>query len=174
MMDKNLWNQMYPKEEIERIEQMELLNDKRETVLEKSRNQISTRLEPIFNAIFSKNFATNKSKDLIDAQASSLSLRQSINESIAKHTYSLFKVKSENNFLEQEKYLFYSIGVSIKLTSDRAKKIMIDGNLRENVRQSEIIEAHIEFLRECLKTLESYQYSIKNAISLMEYLGGNN
>ena len=171
--NKSIWGEMYPEDEIARIESEQEINDKKEISLKETRAKITSRLEPIFNAIYAKNFAINKSKDLLDAQAKALSLRQEVNESISKHTHMLSKVRSKNRFLEQEKFLFYSIGFSVKMTSDKAKKIMIDGNLRENIRQSEMLESHVDFLRETSKTLESYQYSIKNAISLLSYLGNN-
>ena len=51
------------------------------------------------------------------------------------------------------------------------KGILIDGHLAENERTMELIESHIQFLRDTVKNLESLGFAIKNMVELMNYLG---
>lgn len=51
------------------------------------------------------------------------------------------------------------------------KAILIDAHIAENDRCIELIESYITFLRDSVKNLEAFGYSIKNMIELMNYLG---
>ena len=51
------------------------------------------------------------------------------------------------------------------------KAILIDAHIAENDRCLELIESYITFLRDTVKNLEAFGFSIKNMIELMNYLG---
>ena len=165
-----LYTKMYPEEEKARIEAKRIENDKIEELFNKKRKDWEGKLIPVFKAIYQNNFSINNSKNIVNAQAEVLVLRQECNELIAKYSQRLSKGKSENSFLSQEKFVFYSVGFGMK-TNLGEKRMLIEGNLRENERYCNLIETHIEFLRSTLSTLESYQYSIKNVVQLMDFLG---
>lgn len=165
-----IWSKMYTKEEQSRIDAIALENDKYENFFQAKREKWNKELDPIFKAIYQNNFTLNNSRVIVDAQANALSLRQKIQLDISKYAQKLAKQKSINKELAQEKFIFYSTGFGLK-TNLGEKKLLIDGHLRENERQSNLIETYIDFLRETSSTLESFQYSVKNVISLIEYLG---
>ena len=165
-----IWSKMYSKEEQLRIDAIALENDKYENFFEAKREKWNEELEPIFKAIYQNNFTLNNSRVIVDAQANALSLRQKIQSDISKYAQKLAKQKSLNKILAQEKFIFYSTGFGLK-TNLGEKKLLIEGHLRENERQSNLIETYIDFLRETSSTLESFQYSVKNVIALIEYLG---
>ena len=71
---------------------------------------------------------------------------------------------------QEDKFIFYATGFGVK-TNMGEKAILIDAHLAENDRSLELIESYIEFLRDTVKNLESFSYSIKNMIELMNYLG---
>jgi molybdopterin converting factor small subunit len=169
-MNTPLWNKIYPEEEQKRILALEETNEKLEELLKGKRKKFNERLEPIWKAIFHNNFTMNNSKVIVDTQAEVLTLRQEINDNIGVYSQRLAKSKSENALLSQQQFLLYSTNFGLK-TNLGEKKLLIEGHLRENDRYCNLLEIHIEFLRETLKTLESYQYAIKNVISLIEYLG---
>jgi len=169
-MNSPLWNKIYPEEEKKRIAILSSQNDKLEELLKSKREVVNKRLVPIWEAIYQRNFTMNNSKQIIDAQAEVLSLRQEINDNIGVYSQRLAKAKSDTALLSQEKFLLYSTNFGLK-TNLGEKKLLIEGNLRENDRYSNLLEIHIEFLRETLNTLESYQYAIKNVIALIEHLG---
>lgn len=169
-MSVQLWDKMYPAEEIERISSLAQMNDKYEDFFSKKRLEWNNQLEPLFKTIYQGNFTMNNSRKIIDAQASVLSLRQKCNDKIGYYAQKMAKIKSENAIISQQKYLFYSTGFGLK-TNLGEKKLLIDGHLRENTRHSDLIENHINYLRETLNTLESWGYGIKNIIQIIEYLG---
>ena len=166
----DLWSKMYNEGELLRIEALQEKNKSREDLYGKERKEWNNRLSPLFTAIYQNNFTTNNSKNIINAQAESYSYRQMLNEQISIYAQDLTKVKSDNRVLAQRKFLFYSTGFGMKVNLGE-KKLLIEGNLSENSRASDLLETQIEFLRDTLKTLESYQFSIKNIISLLDYLG---
>ena len=170
MSQSNMFTKMYPSEELKRIEERKEENDKIEELFNRKRRDWEKRLTPVFKAIYQNNFSMNNSKKIVDAQAEVLVLRQECNEKIAKYSQRLSKGRSDNALLAQEKFVFYSVGFGMK-TNLGEKRMLIEGNLRENDRYCNLIETHIEFLRSTLSTLESYQYSIKNVVYLMELLG---
>lgn len=165
-----IWSKMYAKEEQVRIDAIAIENEKYELYFETKREKWNEELDPIFEAIFQNNFTLNNSRTIVDAQAKALSFRQRIQKDISKYAQKLSKQKSQNKILSQEKFIFYSTGFGLK-TNLGEKKLLIDGHLRENERQCDLIETHIDFLRETASTLESFQYSVKNVIALIEYLG---
>lgn len=165
-----IWSKMYTKDEQLRIDAVAIENDKYENYFETKREKWNEELEPIFRSIYQNNFTINNSRVIVDAQANALSFRQRLQQDISKYAQKLSKQKSQNKILSQEKFIFYSTGFGLK-TNLGEKKLLIDGHLRENERQSDLIETHIDFLRETSSNLESFQYSVKNVISLIDYLG---
>lgn len=169
-MSQQLWNKMYPPEEVERIKGLEEANNQYEDFFSNKRNEWNKELNALFTILFHGNFTMNNSKNIIDAQAEVLRLRQKCNEEVGYYSQKLAKAKSENSEISQQKFLFYSTGFGLK-TNLGEKKLLIDGHMRENERYCNLIETHIEFLRGTLSTLESWGYGIKNIIQLIEYLG---
>jgi len=66
--------------------------------------------------------------------------------------------------------VFYALGFQVK-TNMGEKAILIDAHIAENDRCIELIESYITFLRDTVKNLEAFGFSIKNMIELMNYLG---
>ena len=93
-------------------------------------------------------------------------LNEQINFFLNKRSKETTKIKR----LRQDKFVFYATGFGIK-TNLGEKGILIDGHLAENDRSLEIIESHIQFMRDTVKNLESLGFAVKNMIELMNYLG---
>lgn len=165
-----IWSKMYNEGELKRIGSLQEENKTRLELYDREKIEWNNRLAPLFTAIYQNNFSTNNSKNIINAQAESFSYRQMLNEKISTYAQQLTKVKSDTRVLSQRLFLFYTTGFGMKVNLGE-KKLLIEGNLSENTRTSDLLETQIEFLRDTLKTLESYQFSIKNIISLLEYLG---
>jgi len=112
----------------------------------------------------------SNAKKLLESQAYSLTFRQNINDEISLFLTKRSKETTKIKKLRQDKFIFYATGFGIK-TNLGEKGILIDGHLSENDRAVELIESYIEFLRDTVRNLESFGYSIKNMIELMNYLG---
>jgi hypothetical protein len=160
----------YNKEEIDRINKTKETNDKLEEFFKEKRDDWNKNITPLFKVLSLDLSNPSNSKQLLDAQSIALTFRQEMNEQINfflnKRSRETTKIKK----LRQDKFIFYATGFGIK-TNLGEKGILIDGHLAENDRSMELIEAHIEFLRDTIRNLESFGYSIKNMIELMNYLG---
>ena len=161
---------LYNEEEIERIRKVKETNDKLEEFFNDKRAEWNKTVEPLFKVLSLDMGNPSNSKQLLDAQALALTHRQQINEQINFFLNKRSKETTKIKKLRQEKFVFYATGFGIK-TNLGEKGILIDGHIAENDRCMELIESYIEFLRDTVRNLESFYYSIKNMIELMNYLG---
>jgi len=162
----NLYNQ----EEIDRITKAKETNDKMEEFFNDKRAEWNKNVEPLFKVLSVDLSNPSNSRSLLDAQSVALTFRQQINEQINFFLNKRSKETTKIKKLRQEKFVFYATGFGIK-TNLGEKGILIDGHIAENDRSIELIESYIEFLRETVRNLESFGFSIKNMIELMNYLG---
>lgn len=161
---------LYNEEEIERIRKVKETNDKLEEFFNDKRTEWNKTVEPLFKVLSLDMSNPSNSKQLLDAQSLALTHRQQINEQINFFLNKRSKETTKIKKLRQEKFVFYATGFGIK-TNLGEKGILIDGHIAENDRCMELIESYIEFLRDTVRNLESFSYSIKNMIELMNYLG---
>lgn len=104
-----------------------------------------------------------------EMQAEALSYRHGLNEEIAFFLSKLSKEMSSLKKAKRDRFVYYATGFSLK-TNTGEKTVLTDGDLSENDRSIEMLQAHIEFLRDCVKTLDNLQFAVKNRVMLMEYL----
>ena len=156
--------------EIERIGKTKETNDKLEDFFQEKRKEQNASVDPLFKTLAVDLTNPSNLKKVIETQALALSYRQAINEQISyflnRRSREMTKVKK----LKQDKFIFYATGFGVK-TNLGEKSILIDGHLAENERNIELIDSYIDFLRDTTKNLETLQYSVKNMIELMNYLG---
>ena len=162
----NLYNQ----EELDRIQKIKETNDKLEEFFNDKRSEWNNNVEPLFKVLTTDLSNPSNSKFILDAQSTALSFRQMINENINfflnKRSRETTKIKK----IRQDKFVFYATGFGIK-TNMGEKTILIDAHLAENDRCIELIESYITFLRDTVKNLEAFGFTIKNMIELLNYLG---
>lgn len=161
---------VYNQEEVDRIKKVQETNEKMEDFFNDKRKTWNELVTPLFKVLSTDLSNPSNARHLLDAQANVLTHRQQISEEInvflSKRSRETTKIKK----LRQDKFIFYATGFGIK-TNLGEKGILIDGHLAENDRTIELIESYIEFLRDSVRNLESFGYSIKNMIELMNYLG---
>jgi tRNA(Ser,Leu) C12 N-acetylase TAN1 len=160
---------LYPQEELDRINKIKETNDKLEEFFNDKREEWTKAVDPLFDVIKS-NFTLESFSKVVDSQATSLSYRQKINEQISFFLNKRSKEEVKLKKVKQDKFMFYALGVGLK-TSLGEKNTLIDAHISENERNIQLIENYIEFLRSTSKNLESLGYTIKNIIELMNYLG---
>ena len=161
----NLYNQ----EEIDRINKSKEINDKLEDYFNHRREEWNNNLNPLFEVLKMSLTAENSQK-IMEAQSFALSYRQALNEQISFFLNKRSKEEVKNKKIKQDKFVFYATGFGLK-TSLGEKSILIDAHLAENDRNIFLIENYVEFLRSSSKNLESFGYTVKNIIELMNYLG---
>jgi hypothetical protein len=162
----NLYNQ----EELDRIQKTKDTNDRLEELFNDKRAEWNKQVEPLFKALTTDLSNPSNSKYILEAQSTALSFRQQINENINFFLNKRSKETTKIKKLRQDKFVFYAIGFQVK-TNMGEKTILIDAHIAENDRCIELIESYITFLRDTVKNLEAFGYSIKNMIELMNYLG---
>jgi hypothetical protein len=162
----NLYNQ----EELDRIQKTKDTNDRLEELFNDKRAEWNKQVEPLFKALTTDLSNPSNSKFILEAQSTALSFRQQINENINFFLNKRSKETTKIKKLRQDKFVFYAIGFQVK-TNMGEKAILIDAHIAENDRCIELIESYITFLRDTVKNLEAFGYSIKNMIELMNYLG---
>lgn len=162
----NLYNQ----EELDRIQKTKDTNDRLEELFNDKRSEWNKQVEPLFKALTTDLSNPSNSKYILEAQSTALSFRQQINENINFFLNKRSKETTKIKRLRQDKFVFYAIGFQVK-TNMGEKAILIDAHIAENDRCIELIESYITFLRDTVKNLEAFGYSIKNMIELMNYLG---
>jgi len=160
---------LYPQEEIDRINKARETNDKLEEFFNDKRNDWNNTLEPLFKSISLNLSVPSNSKTILETQSLALSYRQQINEQINFFLNKRSKETSKLKKLKQEKFIFYATGSGLK-TNMGEKAILIDGHISENDRTIELIDSFVEFQRYSLKNLEGLSYSIKNMIELINLL----
>lgn len=162
----NLYNQ----EELDRIQKTKDTNDKLEELFNDKRAEWNKLVEPLFKALTTDLSNPTNSKYILEAQATALSYRQQLNENINFFLNKRSKETTKIKKLRQDKFVFYALGFQVK-TNMGEKAILIDAHIAENDRCLELIESYITFLRDTVKNLEAFGFSIKNMIELMNYLG---
>lgn len=161
---------IYDAAEQKRVKDSEDSREKMEIFCKTKRDEWSKNITPLFATLTSANFSRENYNRVIETQANALSYLQVLNEEIALFLNKRSKEEIKLKRLKQDKFLFYSTGFPLK-TNSGEKAILMDGNIGVNEAIIEIMDVHIEFLRECCKNLQNLQYSIKNIISLIEYVG---
>lgn len=160
---------VYNQEEVDRIKKVQQTNEKLEDYFIEKRKVWNDLVTPIFKVLSIDLSNPKNANTLLDAQANALTHRQQINEEINLFLSKRSKESTKIKKLRQDKFIFYATGFGVK-TNLGEKGILIDGHLAENDRTMELIESYIEFLRDTIKNLESFGYSLKNMIELMNYL----
>jgi len=121
--------------------------------------------------------------DMTDASALALSYRTMILEEIS---YFLNELASEQKIikeLKRDRFILYSTGLlpdgtrpagnisnhpligNSKITGGQ-KDMVISGDLADYEHTTEVLSQTVDYLRECIKTIDQYMYSIKNRIEL--------
>lgn len=146
------------------IAEIQKLNDTLEEYLFDKRKKWNDAIDPLL-----KQLKTTSQQEIIDLQAHALSYRQQLSDEISTFLNKLSKEMIAIKKAEADRFIFYSTGYGVK-TNTGEKKILFDSELAELERNKEILETHIEFLRDCRTTADNISWALKNKIALMGIL----
>lgn len=146
------------------MDSLEATNDKIETAFEKERGEWSAELNPLYDTLR----YMDKTK-VVNLQAETLSLRQRIQDKITYYMSQLSKRMPIYRQSVGDRFEFYATGFGIK-SSDGLKKSFVDRDMSQRKRNIELLENHIEFLRECRYSCDQIQYSVKNIVGIAQYI----
>jgi hypothetical protein len=167
-MNKNM--KVFDNDEVSRIEKTKETNERLENFFQGKRESWNENMNELFKVLSLDPTNPSNTKKILDMQSISLVYRQDINDQINLFLNKRSKESVKLKGLKQEKFLFYATGFGVK-TNMGEKTLLIEGHIAQNQRSMELIESYIEFLRNTVKNLDSFGYSIKNMIELLNYLG---
>lgn len=104
---------------------------------------------------------------LADSQVNMLSYRHMLVDHITEIQSLIFKKKSVYENKYKEKYIEYSTAGSLKLNGGE-KDRFVKADLMPYQRQISLLESHLDFYRECIRTLDNSAFAIRNRIRLAE------
>lgn len=102
---------------------------------------------------------------LADVQVFMLSYRQMLLDKSSEMKGNLFKRNGDYEELYQKRFRYYTLEYDIKLTGGEKEKF-VKADLMPIRRQINILESHIEFYSECIRTLDNMAFAIKNRITI--------
>ena len=161
---------LYSQEELDRIQKARETNDKLEEFFNDKRAEWNKNVEPLFKVLTVDLSNPSNFKDILEAQSIALSYKQGINENINYFLNKRSRETTKIKKLRQDKFIFYATSFGVK-TNMGEKTILIDAHIAENDRCLELIESYITFLRDTVKNLEAFGFTIKNMTELLNYLG---
>ena len=121
--------------------------------------------------------------DMTDAQAMALSYRTMLLEEINYFLAELIGEQKIMKELKRDKFILYTTGllpdgnkpqgnvarhpiIGHAKVSGAQKEMIISGDLSDFEQTSDILQNTIDYLRECIKTIDQYMYAIKNRLEL--------
>jgi len=110
-------------------------------------------------------------KKLIEYQAEIISYNQIASDEVKTYALMLSKNNTQIKELIKQRFEFYSTKYQLNVKNDTAKKSLVEADIARIRQRSELLEIHIQFLRDTASNLESLNYAVKNRIELMNALG---
>lgn len=156
----------------------EKFNVKLTEIVNEKKDEWAKNIKDISPLIRSKN-----PHDMTDAQALALSYRTMILEEISYFLGELTQIQKQIKELKRDKFIVYTTGLlpdgtrpsaatlrnpvvgNQKITGPQ-KEMIISGDLSDYEMTNQILTDTIEYLRECIKTIDQYMYAIKNRLEL--------
>jgi hypothetical protein len=160
---------VYDAQELDRIKKASESNERLEDWLKQQRGDCEIAIAPFLEAMSIKMDTRDAVSKISDTQAMALVHRQSLSEKIAFFLNKRSKETVKLKKLKQDKFIFYATGFGVK-TNASEKTMLIDAHLAENERTLELIEAHVEFLRDNVRVLEGVGYGVKNIVDFANHL----
>jgi len=163
-------NKTMPKAEADIIQNMQMVNEQLDEFFTNKRLELSEKVEELISRPRRRELSSTNTAKIIEEESLCLSYRGDINNELSKYLNKLSKANVERKEAEHDKTIFYISGASgFKLSAPQVK-IMVDSVCAEKERNCELIESYIEFLRGVAKNLETFAFTIKNTIALLQLL----
>jgi hypothetical protein len=112
-------------------------------------------------------------KLLIEVQADTVNCKQIIIDEIRKYSLIMYNDMPMIKMLKKNRFEFYSTSYKILIKDRGDKKQLIEADIAKLQYKIDLLETHINYLRETVSNLETLGYTVKNRIQLLEILGIN-
>jgi hypothetical protein len=143
---------------------LEQKNQKIEDWLERQRDVYSNKIKPLLSTLGNMDLTAT-----VQLQSDALNLRQEICDDMARFSSKYSEQKKAMRKAIGDRNEYYMTGFGLK-TNNQDRVQMMDRDLRENQRGLELLETHIEFLRDLRATVDNIGYSMKNRVAMLGYI----
>ena len=133
-------------------------NDELEARLAKDRNNWKSKIQDLVGLLKNMN-------NLAECQVLMLSYRQILLDKITDFKTTKNKRNAAYDRYFKIQYREYSVNYDVKLTSGE-KTAFIKADLSNLRTQMEMLQSHIDYYQECIKTCDNLAFAIRNRISL--------
>lgn len=108
------------------------------------------------------------SKNVVSLQAETISIRQELSEQIKTMSYQLYKLMPKIKLFKKQRFEYYAGAQSPYATNSSERTKLVEWDLATLDQKKDILDIHIDYLRESLKNMDNINYAIKNKISLYQ------
>lgn len=140
--------------------QIKTANEELEIRLSKDRIEWKDKINDLIHKI--KNMG-----ELVDCQVSMLSYRQILLDKVTDFKTMIYKRNSTWERYYRSQYREYTLNYDVKLTSGE-KHQFIKAELSSLKTQIDMLQSHVDYYYECIKTLDNLAFAIRNRIRLDE------
>lgn len=105
-----------------------------------------------------------------EAQVLMLSYRHQLVDAMTDTHFNLYKINTKYEKAFRDRYLYYTHDHQHSYNGGEKDKL-VRADLAELKRQSLMIESHIEYYRECIRTLDNLGFALKRRMELAQEVG---
>ncbi len=140
--------------------EIKVANEELESRLLKDRTEWKDKINDLVHMI--KNM-----RELADCQVSMLSYRQILLDKVTDFKTMIYKRNATWERYYRSQYREYTLNYDVKLTSGE-KHQFIKAELSSLRTQIDMLQSHVDYYYECIKTLDNLAFAIRNRIRLDE------
>jgi hypothetical protein len=107
-------------------------------------------------------------KEVVPLQAEIISLRQQVSEQIKNMSYQIYKMMPKIKTFRKQRFEYYVGNQAPYITNASERMKLIEWELAAHDYKKDILDNHIEFLRETLKNIDNLNFAVKNKITLYQ------
>ena len=148
-----------------------MTNEEFEVALEDLKEKLKDKEEYYHKTVLNLAFRLKEDvKTAIDLQSDIINNRQVIADEIKKVAYKIYKDIPTIKKLRKQQFEYYTLKYQIKTNSTEKVKLM-EADLALHDYKIDIYTTHMDFLKECCKSLDNMNFAIKNKIELLNAIG---
>ena len=131
-----------------------------ELALDKERDEYTQKISEIIQMI-------DKIHKISEAQVLMLSFRHMMVDKIIKYRSAVYKKKANDQNYRKMRYEYYKTQHDVRLDYREINQF-IDSDMALRIRQTELLENHINFFSQCVDTMDKLGFAIRNKIQIEE------
>ncbi len=138
--------------------QIKEANEQSEIRLSTDRNDWKAKIKDLVSKLKNMN-------ELAECQVRMLSYRQILLDKVTDFKTTIYKRNATWDRYYKQQYREYSINYDVKLTNGE-KNQFIKADLSSLRQQMDMLQSHIDYYYQCIKTLDNMAFEIRNRINM--------